>query len=223
MEDGGEKKDDVTGGGGQPFPPSSLQPSKLRWVVCLLQCMSVGMHGFILQTYVAIWWLVSDTYGIAPEDVNFLALVYPIFFIPGSMISIYVYAKFGLGHCLIGAALMNFLALWIRCVGSFSYNAPTVVDVYGKFDGMYAAANTSALPYPITDQKAASNAFAVQLFGQIIGAISQPLLLNAPPRYQEQVLKTKQKANNHVAAISHYRLRCVLGQNRQRLVPQGRA
>ena len=38
------------------------------------------------------------------------------------------------------------MALWIRCVASFSYTAPTVMDVYGKYDGLYAAANTSALP-----------------------------------------------------------------------------
>jgi hypothetical protein len=74
------------------------------------------------------------------------------------------------------------MALWIRCVASLSYNAPTVVDVYGTYDGLYAAANTSALPYPITDRKAASVAFYVQIVGQIVAAFGQPLLLNAPPR-----------------------------------------
>lgn len=56
------------------------------------------------------------------------------------------------------------------------------IDVYGMFDGQYAAANVTGKPYPITDAVAASNSFKVQLFGQIIAAISQPMLLNAPPR-----------------------------------------
>ena len=98
------------------------------------------------------------------------------------MLSIYLYAKFGLSYCLVGGALLNFLAVWIRCVGGFSYNAPDVVDVYGMYDGMYAAANVSALPYPISDAKAASNAYSVLIFGQIVGALGQPLLLNAPSR-----------------------------------------
>jgi len=176
MEDGGEKKDDESG-----TPP--FQPSKLRWVVCLLQCLSTGMNGFIVFTYVSIWWLVSDAYGVTPEEVNLLSLVTNMAYIPGSILSVFLYAKFGLSHCLIGGALLNFMALWIRCVASLSYNAPTVVDVYGKYDGLYAAANTSALPYPITDSKVARNAFDVQIFAQIVAALAQPLLLNAPPRY----------------------------------------
>jgi len=197
MEDGGENKDtaaaaDGAGGidgiGGIGFSgtlphPSSFQPSKLRWVMCLLQCLSSGMNGFIVQTYVTIWWLVSDTYGVQPEKVYLLALVFAMSYIPGSMLSIYLYAKFGLSHCLIGGALLNFIALWIRCIASLSYNAPTEVDVYGKYDGMYAAANTSALPYPITYSKVARNVFNVQLFAQIVAALAQPLLINAPPRY----------------------------------------
>ena len=146
----------------------------------------------MLQTYVTIWWMVSDTYGVDTTQINMMSLVYAMFYIPGSMLSIYLYAKFGLSHCLIGGAVLNFLAVWIRCIGGFSYNAPDVVDVYGMYDGMYAAANTSALPYPITDSKAAGNAFSVQLFGQIIAAISQPLLLNAPPRLTDRVHRKRE-------------------------------
>jgi len=144
--------------------------------------MSGGLNAFAVSTYAAIWWLVSDVYGVAPENVYLLALVSTIFFIPGSMLSIYLYAKYGLGHILIGSALLNFASLWIRCVGSFSYNAPAVVDVYGMYDGMYAAANKTAQPYPITNKAAASNAFAVQLFGQVVSAIGNPLVASAPPR-----------------------------------------
>ena len=160
-----------------------FKPSKLRFVVALLQCLSCGLNGFILQTYVAIWWIVSDTYAVESTKINWMSMVYAVMFIPGSMLSIYLYAKFGLSYCLIGGALLNFASTWIRAIGGFSYNAPDVPDIYGMYDGMYAAANTSAMAYPVTDSVKASNSFSVQLFGQILGALGQPLLLNAPPRY----------------------------------------
>jgi hypothetical protein len=160
-----------------------FKPSKLRFVVALLQCLSCGLNGFILQTYVAIWWIVSDTYAVESTKINWMSMVYAVMFIPGSMLSIYLYAKFGLSYCLIGGALLNFASTWIRAIGGFSYNAPDVPDIYGMYDGMYAAANISALAYPVTSSVKASNSFSVQLFGQILGALGQPLLLNAPPRY----------------------------------------
>ena len=105
-------------------------PSKLRFIVALLQCLSSGLNGFILQTYVAIWWLTSDTYNVNTTQINMMSMVYAIFYIPGSMLSIYLYSKYGLTHCLIGGALLNFLACWIRCIGAFSYNAPGWLLLY---------------------------------------------------------------------------------------------
>ena len=93
-----------------------------------------------------------ETYTVDSMAINMFTLVFAIFYIPGSMISIAVYAKFGLSHCIIGGASFNFLAAWIRTFGAFS-------------------------PDPIY-------AYKVQLLGQILAALGQPLLLNAPPRYQ---------------------------------------
>lgn len=93
-----------------------------------------------------------DTYQVNPVDINMFSFVYAIFYIPGSMLSIALYAKFGLSHCIVGGAFFNFLSAWIRTFGAFSPN----ID----------------------------SAYKVQLFGQIFAAIGQPLLLNAPPRYQ---------------------------------------
>jgi hypothetical protein len=93
-----------------------------------------------------------DTYQVNPVDINMFSFVYAIFYIPGSMLSIALYAKFGLSHCIVGGAFFNFLSAWIRTFGAFSPN----ID----------------------------SAYKVQLLGQIFAAIGQPLLLNAPPRYQ---------------------------------------
>ena len=91
-----------------------------------------------------------DTYGVDSMSINMFSLVYAIFYIPGSMISIALYARFGVSHCIVGGAFFNFLAAWVRTFGALSFD-PSI-------------------------------SYKVQLFGQILAALGQPLLLNAPPR-----------------------------------------
>lgn len=96
-----------------------------------------------------------DTYQVESISINMFSFVYAIFYIPGSMLSIALYAKFGLSHCIVGGATFNFLAAWIRVFGSFSFNL--------------------------------LSSYNVMLLGQIFAALGQPLLLNAPPRYEQTV------------------------------------
>jgi hypothetical protein len=110
-----------------------------------------------------------SAYGIDSLSVNMFTLVYPFFFIPGSILAIGLYARYGLGYCIIVGALLNFLACWIRTIGGYySLNWNYNFDV-------------SQLPAdaPLPNGLASYN---IQLFGQIIGAFGQPLLLNVPPR-----------------------------------------
>ena len=115
-----------------------------------------------------------DTYQVNPVDINMFSFVYAIFYIPGSMLSIALYAKFGLSHCIVGGAFFNFLSAWIRTFGAFS---------------------------PIID-----SAYKVQLFGQIFAAIGQPLLLNAPPRYQSpaNIHQIKKLLSRHEPSLYDY-------------------
>ena len=91
-----------------------------------------------------------DTYGVDSMAINMFSIVYAIFYIPGSLMSIATYARFGLSYCTLGGAIFNFFCCWVRVAGSYS-----------------------SIPY---------NAYSVMLFGQILAAIGQPLLLNAPVR-----------------------------------------
>ena len=43
------------------------------------------------------------------------------------MLSIALYAKFGLSHCIVGGAFFNFLSAWIRTFGAFS---PSIESAY---------------------------------------------------------------------------------------------
>lgn len=91
-----------------------FKPSLLRFLVAFLLCLSSAMSGYILQTYVTIYSITQDAYGITTQQVNMFSLVYAIFYIPGSMLSIALYAKYGLSYCLVGGAAFNFLSGWIR-------------------------------------------------------------------------------------------------------------
>ena len=75
-----------------------------------------------------------DTYGVDSLSINMFSLVYAIFYIPGSMISIALYARFGLSHCIIGGAFFNFLSAWIRTFGAFSFDpvAAYKVQLFGQ-------------------------------------------------------------------------------------------
>lgn len=63
-----------------------------------------------------------DTYTVDSLSINMFSFVYAIFYIPGSILSIALYAKFGLSHCIVGGAFFNFLSAWIRTFGAFSFD-----------------------------------------------------------------------------------------------------
>jgi sugar phosphate permease len=53
-------------------------------------------------------------------SINMLALVYAVFYIPGSYLAIALYARCGLSACIIGAAFFNLLACLIRYSSFFA-------------------------------------------------------------------------------------------------------
>lgn len=79
-----------------------------------------------------------DTYGVDSMSINMFSLVYAIFYIPGSMISIALYAKFGVSHCIVGGAFFNFLCAWIRTFGAFSFD-PVIAYKIQLFGQIFAA------------------------------------------------------------------------------------
>ena len=79
-----------------------------------------------------------DTYGVDSMSINMFSLVYAIFYIPGSMMSIALYAKFGFSHCIVGGAFLNFLSAWIRAFGAFAYD-PTMSYNVQLFGQIFAA------------------------------------------------------------------------------------
>jgi Major Facilitator Superfamily len=56
-----------------------------------------------------------EAYDVDALAINMLALVFAVFFIPGSILAIALYARFGLNSCIIGAAFLNLMACLFRC------------------------------------------------------------------------------------------------------------
>jgi len=84
--------------------------------------------------------------------INMFSIVYMIFYFPASILSIFVTERFGVGVAIVLGAMANFLCCWIRYAGS------------------------------LQQQDDPMKAYQIVLFGQILAAIGQPMLLNAPSR-----------------------------------------
>ena len=73
--------------------------------------------------------IAMDTYGVDSNAINMFSLVFAIFYIPGSIISITLYTSYGISSCVIAGAIFNFLSVWIRCFGAFSFDPTTAYNV----------------------------------------------------------------------------------------------
>lgn len=123
-----------------------------RFLITLVFCLSSALSGFILATFVTVWDLSMEFFGVDSNGINAFSLVYMAFYLPGSIISIYLMERYGLATCVTGGAVANLACCWVR------YGGSRIGD--------------DAVPAR----------YAVVLFGQVLAALGQPLLLNAPPR-----------------------------------------
>lgn len=130
--------------------PFAVYPQ--RFVVALVYCLSSALSSYILSTFVTVWVLSMDFFGVSSMGINAFSLVYMAFFLPGSILSTYVMERYGLAPTIALGAAGNMVCCWWRYGGSTigDHNVPA--------------------------------RYAMVLFGQIIAAMAQPALLNAPPR-----------------------------------------
>lgn len=99
--------------------PKEYQLYWFRWVVALLLCVSSAMSSFILATFIAIWFVAVDFFATDNLGINMFSMVYMIFFLPSSLLSIFWTERFGVGSAIAFGALMNFLCCWMRVGGSY--------------------------------------------------------------------------------------------------------
>ena len=58
--------------------------------------------------------IAVDAYDVNTLAINMLALVFALFYIPGSVWALGLYARYGLHSCILGAAALNFIACLLR-------------------------------------------------------------------------------------------------------------
>ena len=127
--------------------------SPMRFVVAGLLFLSCALNCYIEYTYVAIWSIAVDAYDVGPLQINALALVFALFYVPGSITAIGLYAKYGLSSCINGSTLLNFMSCWVRFIGSALFLKSSPHAAYG-----------------------------IVLVGHCLAALGAPLVGNAPTR-----------------------------------------
>lgn len=132
--------------------PGTYQVYAWRWVIALVFCLSSAMSSYILATFVTVWDKSMEFLGVDSMGINAFSLVYMAFFLPGSVLSVYLMERHGLSATVAVGALGNMVCCWWRFGGAM-----------------------------IGDDNLPAR-YAMVLTGQIIAALAQPSLLNSPPR-----------------------------------------
>lgn len=71
-----------------------------RYIIAFLLCLSSGLSSYILSTFVSVWFIATEYFSTNSMGINMFSIVYMIFFFPGSIMSIFVTERFGIGHAL---------------------------------------------------------------------------------------------------------------------------
>ena len=120
--------------------------------------LMMALYGFLSMsnsitwsTFVAITDVSTDFFNASESDVNMLALVFSIFYIPGTLLGVLLSKKYGLRETLLMGGMLTSFGASLRLLGCL-----------------------------IRDQVGGNGAYGFCLVGQIFAAIGFPLFYNLP-------------------------------------------
>lgn len=127
-----------------------------RWVILVIFCLANMSNGMIWVTFSPISDIASNyfhggAFGSATA-INMLGSVFLIFYIPGTILASVSMKRYKLRKTVIIGSLFTVMAALMRYIATLCYSSADIATVY-----------------------------SLMLFGQILAAIGQPLLLNIPP------------------------------------------
>ena len=127
-----------------------------RWLILAIYCLINMSYGIIWVTFSPISDVASNyfhggDFGSATA-INMLGTVFLIFYIPGTILASVSLKRYKLRNTVIIGSLMTVVAALVRYIATLCYASASISTVY-----------------------------SLMLFGQILAAIGQPLLLNIPP------------------------------------------
>ena len=124
-----------------------------RWIVLFCFCLLEFANGLMWVTYSPISDIAEIYFGVGTFEVNTLATVFLILFPVGALLEVVLMKSIGMANTLNVGALVTTLGTLTR----------------------YIAAQCDA-----SSQLPGKTLYGLTLFGQILGAIVQPLFLNVP-------------------------------------------
>lgn len=140
---------------GAATPRYRLSPR--RWLLILLFGLSSLLSAFIWISLAPVYVLAQDVYAATSQQINWVSLTFLVGYLPASLLSMILMERFGLRFNLLAGFALDCLCAGIKWSSLFMVNESSSADERQK-------------------------AYGVLLFGQCLGALAQPMLLNLSTR-----------------------------------------
>lgn len=127
-----------------------LATYRRRWLMLGLFCLATATNAIIWITTSPINSLTQEYYGVGANAVNGLSIVFLAAYVPVSLLTNWVFGRYGVRNGMVLATGLNLLSGLVRFLSTESNEA------------------------------ARSNGFAILMVGQTLGAIAQPFFTNIP-------------------------------------------
>jgi hypothetical protein len=136
-----------------PPPPSAYPLSRRRFVVLLLLSLSSALSAFQWIYLAPVQPTVTSLFSASPLLVNLISILFFALYLPASVLGIFLMETRGLTACLLWGAGLNAACAALKMAAGY-------------------------LPAPLLP----TYGFGLLVFGQVLGAIGQPLIVNPVPR-----------------------------------------
>ena len=102
-----------------PTGPITSPLYRRRFVVAALYALGNALNAFLWICFAPVINVTEQRFDIDSHAANMLSLVFLFFYLPGSILNIYVTERWGLRANLILGASLNFACAWVRYAGMF--------------------------------------------------------------------------------------------------------
>eukprot|EP00127_Corallochytrium_limacisporum_P002003 Clim_evm3s98 gene=Clim_evmTU3s98 len=141
-----------------------IKTYSIRWVMLALFSLQCAINGIMWITFSPISTYAQAFFGVDDIEINSLSIVYMAAYVPFSLVSIWVFQKYGPRVGVNIAGVGNFLAALVRFLAISNNDEPR------------------------------SNGFVILLIGQSIASVIQPLLTNYPAGFAALWFPLKERA-----------------------------
>ena len=143
-------------------PGVQLYP--IRFLVCITFGINLAYNAFATISFAAIQQESTSVYNVSPQAINMFSLLFQILYLPGTILSIYMFKRFGLRKSFIFASIFQFIGSIFRYI---SVNH----TILSKFS-FITNNNNNFTHFP----------YAISIFGTCFIGMVQPFYTNSASR-----------------------------------------